>query len=195
MRKYLLLTLIAPFLGLFASAWSQVIWEENFDQGYTHGQQIGGTYTQTGQVWKSNNLTTNPSQLIPRSGTFNAWLSGTGAGWLFRPVTLTEGVVYDFEMYARQGTTQSVDMEVKYGTVASEAGMMTTIVPSTTMYNGDYQLLNGSLTQYQIPLYHHIPCLVQQVHPYILNFFGLLGALLPADTCSHLEPIFPQPIY
>ena len=81
----------------------------------------------------------------PRTGTKNAYLSSGTTAWLFREANLQPGN-YTFGVWTRQDKLVGASITLKYGTVASVAGMVNTIVPQTNIVNGDYQNIRGFVT-------------------------------------------------
>ncbi|MCK9422001.1 MAG: carboxypeptidase regulatory-like domain-containing protein [Bacteroidales bacterium] len=122
-------------------------WNEGFETGFTDQTAIGGCYTQqfiTGTYsWTANNTLTTYNR-TPHTGAWNAYLHYSSDTWLFREFHLTAGQSYTFDIFARQDVTSGATLEVKYGTAGNAAGMVNTIIASTGITNGDYQLLTGS---------------------------------------------------
>jgi len=126
---------------------------EGFEVGNTQGsssifqwtQDVGPTYTD--DYWTANSTLTTYNR-TPRTGSFNVTLHYTGEAWLFRPISLTGGISYDIELYARQdgSTSTNANVGICYGDAGTIAAMTNTIVPQTGIINGDYQRIYGSFT-------------------------------------------------
>ncbi len=133
------------------NAISTLPWTEGFEAGYTDAAAIAGCWSQestTGTaVWNANSTATTYNR-TPRTGTFNATLYYSNEDWLFYPFSLTAGTSYTFEMYARQdgSTTTNANITVAYGVNAAAASMTNTIIASTGLTSGNYQLLSGAFT-------------------------------------------------
>ena len=133
------------------NAISTLPWTEGFETGYTDAAAIAGCWSQvstTGTaVWNANSTATTYNR-TPRTGTFNATLYYSNEDWLFYPFSLTAGTSYTFEMYARQdgSATTDANITVAYGVNAAAASMTSTIIASTGLTSGNYQLLSGAFT-------------------------------------------------
>lgn len=129
----------------------QIPWIYGFEDG-TNGSTLSGCFSQT-YVSGTKNWTYNSSNTsynrTPRTGSFNATLAWSSNTWLHRQMYFTAGT-YSFSMYARQdyATTVDADITVKIGasntTAAMDAGI--TVVPTTGLTNGGYQLLTGTFS-------------------------------------------------
>ena len=123
---------------------------EGFETGNIHNTAIAD-WTQesvTGtNIWTANNTLTDYNR-TPRTGSWNAFLRYSNSRWMFKAFYLTEGVTYNFEMYARQdgSTATNSNITVSYGNAGNAAAMTNVIVPVTGIVNGNYQLLGGSFT-------------------------------------------------
>lgn len=125
---------------------------DGFELNNTHGstsvylwnQALDGGLT---KYWTINSTNTTYNR-TPRTGLFNVTLAYSGNAWLFRPMTLTGGVSYDVELYARQDNvnTSLADLGIYYGNDQSIVSMTNTIVAQTGLTNGDYQRFFGSFT-------------------------------------------------
>ena len=84
---------------------------------------------------------------MPRTGTKSATLRYGNNRWLFREVYL-EPNDYTFSVWARQdgAAATNASITLKYGTVATVAGMTNTIVAKTGIVNGEYQEIKGDFT-------------------------------------------------
>ncbi|PKP19890.1 MAG: hypothetical protein CVU04_05050, partial [Bacteroidetes bacterium HGW-Bacteroidetes-20] len=130
---------------------TQVPWIYGFEDG-ANGSALSGCFSQT-YVSGTKNWTYNSSNTsynrTPRSGSFNATLAWSSNTWLHRQMYFPAGT-YSFSMYARQdyATTVDADITVKIGasntTAAMDAGV--TVVPTTGLTNGGYQLLTGTFS-------------------------------------------------
>ena len=129
----------------------QVPWIYGFEDGI-NGSVLSGCFSQT-YVSGTKNWTYNSSNTsynrTPRTGSFNATLAWSSNTWLHRQMYFPAGT-YSFSMYARQdyATTIDADITVKIGasntTAAMDAGV--TVVPTTGLTNGGYQLLTGTFS-------------------------------------------------
>jgi len=150
-RFYLFIVAAALFLGggLSTNAQTPLPWNEGFESGYTNQSTTLPGWTQElvsgSYYWTTNSTLTNYNR-TPRSGSWNAYLHYSANTWMFKSFDLTAGVTYQFQMYARQDVTSGCQLEVKYGTTASAAGMTTSIIALTNVTNGDYQLFSGQFT-------------------------------------------------
>jgi hypothetical protein len=99
---------------------------EGFEAGNTQNSTEILNWTQisvTGtEQWTANSTLTDNNR-TPRSGNFNAFLLNGNNDWLFRPIQLTGGTTYRFEIYARQDGTSGAQLTVKYGNEATVAGI------------------------------------------------------------------------
>lgn len=138
--------------GLTANATtvSIVPFFEGFENANTHNtdikgwsqESVSGTYN-----WTANNSLIDYNR-TPRTGSWNAYLHYSDEQWMFKGIELTENVQYTFKMYARQdmATNTDANITVKYGNQSNAASMLNTIVSSTGIINGNYQLITGSFT-------------------------------------------------
>lgn len=157
LTSYLPVVFNIPVTVLTSCA-SQVPWIYGFEDG-TNGSIIGGCFTQVlvsgSNSWYYNSSNTTYNR-TPRTGAFNATIQWSSDAWLFRQFYLPAGS-YNFSMYARQDYATSVDanMTVKLGTASTAAAMAagTTIVATTGIVNGDYQLLSGTFNVTTAGLY------------------------------------------
>lgn len=124
---------------------------EGFESGYTDATAVAGCWSQISESgsdsWEANTSATSYNQ-TPRTGSWNATLEYGNTDWLFRQVALTGGTTYRFEMYARQDDTDPTyaNINVAYGANADAASMTNVIVSSTSLIDGDYQLVSGYFT-------------------------------------------------
>jgi hypothetical protein len=124
---------------------------EGFESGYTHASSVGGCLSQESiagtATWTANNTLTTYNR-TPRTGDWNAYVGYNNEDWLFISVDLTADVSYTASVYARQdgATASNSNITISYGASASAAAMTNTIVPSTGIVNGDYQLISGAFT-------------------------------------------------
>ncbi len=116
--------------------------------------QAAGPYY-TNKYWTANSSQTTYNR-APRTGSWNATLNRSGQSTLIRPIQLTAGMHYSLEFYARQNSsgTEEISIGAKYGSQASLAGMTETIIPATSMINGDYQRFYGILSPTTSGLYY-----------------------------------------
>lgn len=133
---------------------------ENFDTGHTNllppndwAQISGPMYTDKEWVMNHSEITYNRK---PRSGTFNATLMWNGQSCMYRPIQMTGGKTYFIEFYARQdgSTPTNADIQVKYGSQPTLAGMNQTIIAETGLTNGDYQRFYKTFTPTATGLYY-----------------------------------------
>jgi hypothetical protein len=124
---------------------------EGFESGFTHNTPVGGCWSQqtvTGSdVWTANASLTDYNR-SPRTGSRNAFLAYSNDDWLFYALQLTGGVSYTFDVYARQNTStpSRANITLAYGTTASAAGMTNTVLSSSAIIDGNYQLNSGTFT-------------------------------------------------
>ena len=123
-------------------------WEYSFEDGPVGYTDIP-CFTQdpaTGYYrWTVYQESYNNYNQTPRTGTKNAYLSSGNTAWLFREANLQPGN-YTFGVWTRQDKLVGASITLKYGTVATVAGMVNTIVPQTNIVNGDYQNIRGFFT-------------------------------------------------
>ena len=123
---------------------------EGFEAGYTQSTTVGGCLSQEsvsgGNTWEANDILTDRNR-SPRTGSWNAYLRWGNEDWLFIPIDLTAGKLYQAEVYARQdGTnTSNSDIAISYGTTGDAAGMTNSIVAATGI-DDNYQLIGGTFT-------------------------------------------------
>ncbi|MFT6148204.1 MAG: hypothetical protein ACJAUH_000885, partial [Saprospiraceae bacterium] len=124
---------------------------EGFEAGYTNNTAVAGCLSQEnvtgGGFWIANNTFTTYNR-APRTGGWNAFLQYGNEDWIYIPIDLTGGTSYTFGAYARQdgATATNSDVTISYGTANNAAAMTNTIVATTGIINGNYQLLTGSFT-------------------------------------------------
>lgn len=123
---------------------------EGFETGYVHNTPVGKCWTQEqvagNQQWMINGQFTNHNR-TPRTGDFNATLVHSNSTWLFYPIELMAGMVYDFEMYARQSSTNpdNASIRVAYGQADNDAAMTDVVVEPTALHAGEYQQLTAKI--------------------------------------------------
>lgn len=123
---------------------------EGFENGYTHNTPVDRCWTQasvTGnQQWLINGQFTSNNR-TPRTGSFNATLVHSNTTWLFYPVELSAGLLYDFEMYARQSSNNpdAASISVAFGPAGNATAMTTVVVEQTALVAGGYQQLTGNI--------------------------------------------------
>ncbi|HOQ81405.1 MAG TPA: carboxypeptidase-like regulatory domain-containing protein, partial [Candidatus Cloacimonadota bacterium] len=159
---------------------------EGFETGNTHNStnilhwsqafKTGSTYT---QKWTVNSTETSYNR-TPRTGDFNATLRYSGQSWMFRPMQLVAGEVYEFAIWARQDATSGANLTVAFGTSANEAAMTNVIINNAAVTNGGYQRFSGVIAPETSGLY----------------FIGILGETtftpwyLSIDDISVTQPVF-----
>jgi hypothetical protein len=146
MRK--LFTLLIFTLFWAGSSWGQNVFFEGFETGNTD-QTVISDWTQVSVAgtasWLANNTLTTYNR-TPRTGSWNAFLQYGNTDWMFKSVSLTAGTIYELTFYARQDVTTGCNILASYGTEASVAGMTNSIIPSTAVSNGNYQLFSGAFS-------------------------------------------------
>lgn len=148
MKKWLLL------LVLFIQIWclnGQNVFTDGFESGNTDQSTTVSGWTQesvSGTYFWTANSTKIDYNRGPNTGTWNAYLHYSDEQWLIRSVDLTAGVLYKFSIYARQdgATSSNANITVKYGNSASASSLTNTIIATTGIINGSYQLLTGLFT-------------------------------------------------
>ena len=96
-------------------------YSEGFESGFTHNTAVGGCLSQESvigtQTWTTNTGAITANNRTARTGSASAFLRYTNTDWLFIPVTLTGGVSYTAEVYAKQDgtTTTNSDVGISYG--------------------------------------------------------------------------------
>jgi hypothetical protein len=124
---------------------------EGFEAGYTNNTAVAGCLSQEsvtgGGLWIANNTFTTYNR-APYTGAWNAFLQFGNQDWIYIPIDLTGGTSYTFGAYARQdgATATNSDVTISYGTANNATAMTNTIVATTGIINGNYQLLTGSFT-------------------------------------------------
>ncbi|MCK9309050.1 MAG: GLUG motif-containing protein [Candidatus Cloacimonetes bacterium] len=128
---------------------------ESFEAGCIDGTTNISEWTQVIEAQSSSwtaNSTYNAGTVAPRTGTFDVYMYHSdgmpATSWLFRPVTLTEGMSYDIELYARQqlyyNNPNYGTIGIYYGTAATIAAMTNTTVGQTVLETSEYQRISGS---------------------------------------------------
>lgn len=121
---------------------------EGFESGYADATLVGGCISQ--EVIAKAGFKINSSQTdyerTPRTGSFNATLVYSAESWMFIPMALEEGKVYQMKFYARQNTdvTANATLKASFGTSANSAAMTNPIIEQTGLVSGDYQELMGN---------------------------------------------------
>ena len=124
------------------------IFFDGFESGNTQGvAPVGWTQASVAgsSSWLANTTQTTYNR-TPRTGSWNAYLQYSNTDWMFKSVDLTGGQEYTLSFYARQDVTSGTNIQAKYGTEATIAGMTNNIISSTAVTNGDYQLFSGVFT-------------------------------------------------
>ena len=130
------------------NAVSVLPFNEGFESGYTDQTPVGPCWTQDGGIY-SYYWTANSSQTTfnrgPRTGNWDATLLHYGNAWMFRKFTLTGGMYYTVSCWAQQDGSTPTDatVELKYGSVATPAGM-TGAIQSPTGLTTTYTQISGS---------------------------------------------------
>jgi len=146
------LSFVMVFVALFSltNSYSQNIFTDGFETGNTDQGTSVTNWTQETiagtQIWVPNSTLTDYNR-SPRTGSFNAYLRYGNTDWLFRSVELTGGVPYKLSVYARQDgtTTANAGITLKYGTVASAAGMTNSITANVGV-GSSYTEVKGVFT-------------------------------------------------
>ena len=123
---------------------------ESFEDGNTNGSTTINRWSQalgSGSYYWTANTSTNYNR-EPKTGSYNLTLRDGGDAWIFRPIYLTAGQMYELELWARQYTTSGAQayLQVRYGPTPSIAGMTGTIINIQEFVNGDYQRGTGTFT-------------------------------------------------
>jgi len=149
-RNWLSFVTLLVALFCFSNLFSQNIFTDGFEIGNTDQGTSVSNWTQESssgtQIWVPNSSQTSYNR-SPRTGSFNAYLRYGNTDWLFRSVELTGGVPYKLSVYARQdgSTTANAGITLKYGTVASAAGMTNSITANVGVGNS-YTEVKGVFT-------------------------------------------------
>jgi hypothetical protein len=127
---------------------ASIPYTEGFESGFTANSEIiDGTncYTlETATTWYVYSQTGYPS--IPsHGGDKSATLWHGNSKWLFKPVTLTSGTTYSFQMYVL-GSDATSTIAVSYGNSATSGAMTNSIVSTTTLNGVSYQLVANTFT-------------------------------------------------
>lgn len=137
-----------PFSFTTTCVAGNIPFEEGFEEGYIHGENLGGCWSQESlggsNSWVVNNTETDYNR-TPRSGDWNIYLRYGNEAWMFYPIELNAGVTYDLEFYARQDEDSGATVQAGFGTTNSGAAM-TSVISETEIIDGDYQELSGSFT-------------------------------------------------
>jgi len=123
---------------------------ESFEDGNTNGSTTINRWSQalgSGSYYWTANTSTNYNR-EPKTGSYNLTLRDGGDAWIFRPIYLTAGQMYELELWARQYTASGAQayLQVRYGPTPSIAGMTGTIINIQEFVNGDYQRGTGTFT-------------------------------------------------
>jgi hypothetical protein len=123
---------------------------ESFEDGNTNGSTTINRWSQalgSGSYYWTANTSTNYNR-EPKTGSYNLPLRDGGDAWIFRPIYLTTGQMYELELWARQYTASGAQayLQVRYGPAPSIAGMTGTIINIQEFVNGDYQRGAGTFT-------------------------------------------------
>ncbi len=140
-------TTVCSFTTL-CNAVSVFPFNEGFESGFTDQQPVGGCWIQDGGTY-SYYWTANSSQTMfnrsPRTGSWDATVLHYGNPWMFMKFSLTAGMTYTVSCWAKQdgSTPGDATIELKYGTVATPAGM-TGAIQSPTGLTTTYAQISGS---------------------------------------------------
>lgn len=130
---------------------------EGFENGYSDGEAIDGCWSQTSiagaEKWTSNNSQTTYNR-SPRRGTWNAYLRYSNTDWIFYPLELESGVIYELEFYARQDASSGAAIKAAYGISDSPEAMTSTIIDTKEVTNGGYQRMTGYFEPSESGLYY-----------------------------------------
>ncbi|PWH84946.1 fibronectin type III domain-containing protein, partial [Brumimicrobium oceani] len=132
---------------------------EGFENGYAHDADIDGCLSQESVSgsgsWTANETNTTYNR-SPYSGNWNTTLRYGNTDWMFIPINLVGGTSYTADVYARQdgSTTSNASISISYGSANDAASMTNSIVPSTGLTNGTYQLVNGIFTPASSGVYY-----------------------------------------
>ena len=121
---------------------------EGFENGNKQDSVVQGWIQQResgSSVWKANSTNTG-SNRTPYAGSWNATLSYNNTDWLFTYIRLEAGKQYRISMMARQdmSDTSYANIRACLGKAAHKDSMNITILPETSITNGDYQLLTDT---------------------------------------------------
>ncbi|MGB0864251.1 MAG: fibronectin type III domain-containing protein, partial [Saprospiraceae bacterium] len=142
---------VGPYTFTTSCGINSVPYFEGFESGYTNQTTVGTCLSQESvsgtQTWTANSSLTSYNR-TPNTGSWNAYLRYSNTDWMFIPMSLTGGVSYTTELYARQdySSTSYANITISYGTGNTAADMTNSIVAATGITNGSYQKVSGTFT-------------------------------------------------
>lgn len=138
-----------PLTFRTACAPGTVPFAEGFELGYTDQDPLEGCWSQEsldgGDQWMVNSSLTNYNR-TPRTGDFNIYLRYGNEDWIFYPLDLTAGTVYQLKFYAVQDAAEGASVEAAYGTSNNAAAMTNSIIATSDVVSGTYQEFFGFFT-------------------------------------------------
>lgn len=117
---------------------------EGFENGNSQDAHIEGWAWQKegSKDWLANTSNTDFNQK-PYKGSWNATLEFNNAAWLFQAFTFEKGKTYCISFYAR--TSGSATLRVMLGNSNHKDSMQVTLIPDTSISNGNYKKISGAI--------------------------------------------------
>ena len=117
---------------------------EGFENGNSQDAHIEGWAWQKegSKDWLANTSNTDFNQK-PYKGNWNATLEFNNAAWLFQAFTFEKGKTYCISFYAR--TSGSATLRVMLGNSNHKDSMQVTLIPDTSISNGNYKKISGAI--------------------------------------------------
>lgn len=121
---------------------------EGFETGHLNWQSLAGDWFQETIAGSGTFLSIGQftSYGKPRTGDWHAYIEENNTRWMFQKVMLEANTDYTFELYAWRHTFEAsnADIALSYGTASNAAAMTNEIAATTTIVDGDYQLVAGN---------------------------------------------------
>ena len=122
---------------------------EGFEKGNTQDAVVADWLQQSengDNSWVANSINTNYNRTPYAGSSWNATLRYGNTDWLFQLLALEADENYVLSLYARQDyeSTSYANITAALGTDCSKDAMTTTLIPTTGLTYGDYQLLSDT---------------------------------------------------
>ncbi len=121
-------------------AFSQLVFEEGFENGNTDGLPPIGWYCGETPKWHAG-FSDQSHNRSAYTGNWYAYLPWSSDHWMFREITLNQGVQYELSMWLKSDGSDGFQYEIKLGNDTTALAMTNEIQPLVTINNTDYQQL------------------------------------------------------
>jgi hypothetical protein len=142
MRKFLF---FITFFIISNFSFSQIIFEETFENGNMNGLIPSGWYCGDFPKWIAGEGEQDHFRFA-HSGNWYAFFPWSSNSWMYKPVDLIENETYEFSMWYKTDGSIGFQYEVKWGTDTFEVDMTNTIQPLTAINNTEYEQIISTFT-------------------------------------------------